>query len=91
VTTDSTINTETVFDDESAYPDFPEVAYDLVEEMSGEALIAAVGFSSLLWEILTDEQKGQLSDWDRAALQRLSDLSDDTGLEVVGKDLRKLL
>lgn len=86
--TESTINTHTVFDDESAMPEFPEVAYELVDELPAEASVAALGFASLLWELLTVDQKAQLSTWDRAALERLAELSDEVGLEIVGEKLR---
>lgn len=88
MTDTDTINTHNVFDDESMMPIFPEVAYDLIEEMSGEAAITAVGFSSLLWEILTEEQRNKLTAWDRAALERLHDLADEVGLEEIGAALR---
>lgn len=86
--TDAPINTDNVFDNEDAMPNFPEVAYDLADELKEEAVIVAVGFSSLLWEVLTDEQKRRLSEWERAALERLHELGDDTGLEDVGLKLR---
>lgn len=82
------ISVDHVFDDTDAMPEFPEVAFDLVDELNGEGTVTAIGFASLLSEVLTDEQKAKLSDWERAALQNLTNLSDECGLEEIGAALR---
>jgi hypothetical protein len=76
-----------IFEDDDM-PEFPEVAYDANEELPAEALITAVAFASLLWERLTIDEKAQLSTWERAALERLAEISDEVGLEEIGEKLR---
>lgn len=66
----------------------PEVATDATEDMSAEEVVMAVAFSGLLWEVLTDDQKASLTNWERAALERLAEMSDDMAMEYVGTKLR---
>lgn len=84
----SEINSKNVFSEPSNIPNFAESAYDLVDEIPDDALVTALGFSSLLAEVLTDEQKAKLTPWERAALEHLHNLGDEVGLEDVGSNLR---
>lgn len=75
------------FDDEPEF-EVSDAAAELCDDIDGYAILAAIGFSSLLWEIMTDDQKTQLTDWERAALEKLHEFGDEVGLEGVGSKLR---
>lgn len=87
------ITKSNVFTDHNPEIDLPEVAEEYLDAWMESADIEQVavvfGMAAKLHEVLTDEQKAKLSDYERAALERIHEDADDVAIsDEVAKGLQ---